>query len=224
MSEVQSLLNCCQTSGSEDKVMRSCQSMIVMRQLSQQQSLGSEDLKVNDWSRQITWPEYSSLIGLYWSHDLMLTCDWLIWQDVNAAIKNGDHDGVIRAIQKQKFPLWKCVNEDSDQQISGTGDCHCFPIRLMSLKLTFYFNQNQTNIRQAFILITHILFYWRNMAWEQSPYSGHRTLMRKLLEDMVNGNKVKMLITWPEYWPMRGKNRPRNLKTGLLLLFTHHVT
>ena len=46
MSEVQGLLNCCKTSGSEDKVMRSCQSMIVMRQLSQQQSLGTEDLKV----------------------------------------------------------------------------------------------------------------------------------------------------------------------------------
>ena len=133
MSEVQGLLNCCKTSGSEDKVMRSCQSMIVMRQLSQQQSLGSEDLKVW-WDRSSDQNTELHTIG---------------WQDVNAAIKNGDHDGVIRAIQKQKFPLWKCVNEDSDQQISGTGDCHCFPIRLMSLKLTFY----QRNIRQAFTLI-----------------------------------------------------------------------
>ena len=45
MSEVQGLLNCCHPSEAQDKV-RSCQSMIVMRQLSQQHSLGSEDLKV----------------------------------------------------------------------------------------------------------------------------------------------------------------------------------
>ena len=46
MSESQGLLNCCQPSDSEVKVMRSCESKIVMRQLTQQQSLGSEDLKV----------------------------------------------------------------------------------------------------------------------------------------------------------------------------------
>ena len=118
MSEAQSLLSCCQSSEAQGKVMpasdwsrlqilsshwsgrgRSGQSVIVMRQLSQQKSLGSEDLR-----------------------------------EVNDAIKAGDHDGVIKAIQNKKLPLWKCVNEDDDQ--------------------------------------------------------GVRTLMRKLLEDMVNGNRV----------------------------------
>ena len=46
MSEVQGLLNCCHPSEAQVKV-RSCQSMIVMRQLSEQHSLSSEDLKVH---------------------------------------------------------------------------------------------------------------------------------------------------------------------------------
>ena len=94
-----SLFQCCNSS--QNKI-RSCQSMIIMKQLSQQDSLGTDDLK-----------------------------------EVNDSIEKGDHDGIINAIKKKNLPLWQCVNEED-------------------------INTNE----------------------------GDRTLLRKLLEDSVNGNKV----------------------------------
>ena len=62
----------------------SCQSMIVLRQLSQQKSLDSEDLR-----------------------------------EVNDAISQDDHQGVIHAIEEKNLPLWKCVNEDGQETGKG---------------------------------------------------------------------------------------------------------
>ena len=115
MSESQGLLNCCQPSDSEVKVMRSCESKIVMRQLSQQQSLGSEDLKVkwlvqtdhmtwilaSDWSRQNKWPEYWPLIGPGRLRDLNSNL-WLVQEEEERRLTIDMEEEMIRKIRKKE--------------------------------------------------------------------------------------------------------------------------